>query len=303
MTDKEIIEKYREVFSKYARDGIIDVDKRLKHKFNFQIHPLEEVIKELKGVVPPNRLPQYCITLVKKGTGEKTIGHFTFSIAKNTLMIVPKRVIHSTKYWDLNCTGYILLFNIDFFLNNAFPKKLILDKKVFKSSIRPYLTLSDTQRRTLEPLFQAILSEHTSPQQQNSEMIAIKILEILIQCDRCFSEAQALGKEVIYNPLIEEFNTLIEKHFTTNRSVGFYADNLHVHPNHLNYLAKKYNGSGAKQLIDNKILQEAKYLLSSTTLTVKEVSNRLGFENPGYFSLFFRRGAGNSPVEYRNSIV
>ncbi len=134
-------------------------------------------------------------------------------------------------------------------------------------------------------------------------MIALKILELLIQCDRCFTDAEALGKAVVYNPLIESFNNLIEESFTRHRSVGFYAARLNVHPNHLNFLVKKYNNSSAKQMIDQKIIQEAKYLLSSSPLTIKEIAHRLGFENSGYFSLFFRRGVGHSPVEYRALFV
>jgi AraC-like DNA-binding protein len=303
MTDKELIEKYREIIRLYAKDGIIDIDKRLRHKFNFLIRRLEDIIGELGGIVPPSRQSQYCITFIRKGTGQKSIGQFIFPLEKNLLFVIPKRVIHSTKYKTLTCSGYMLMFNIDFFLNNAFPKKHILNKQIFKNSIRPFLTLSDSQTKAVETLFEYILSEHSSRHMNKSEMIAVKILELLIRCDRFFSDAQAVGNEIIYNPLIEEFNNLVDKYFTAQRSVGFYADRLHVHPNHLNFMVKKYNGLSAKQMIDNKIIQEAKYLLSASAHNIKELSHQLGFENSAYFSSFFRRGAGCSPVEYRDSVV
>src|SRR5882757_6117769 len=303
MTDQEIIEKYRDVFSKYARDGIVDLDKRLRHKFAYQVYRLEHVIKELGGNVPPNRQSLYYITLIQKGSGEKTVGHFTFPIIKNTLLIIPKRVIHSSKYWSLNCSGYVIMFNVDFFLNNAFPRQLILNKKVFKNSTKPFLVLSGPQEKKMKVIFEHIIAEHEAQQPAKSEMIAIRILELLIQCDRFFTEAEALGKEIIYNPLTERFNNLVEQHFTSQRSVSFYAGALHVHPNHLNFISKKTNGLSAKQVIDKRILQEAQYLLKSSYLPVKETAHRLGFENTGYFSSFFRKGAGVSPMQYRDSVV
>jgi len=303
MTDQEIIEQYREIFHKYARDGIVDLDKRLRHKFAFQVHRLEHVIKELGGIVPPNRQSQYYIAFIQKGSGEKTVGHFTFPIVKNTLLVIPKRVIHSSKYWSLHCSGYVVMFNIDFFLNNAFPRQLVLNKKVFKNSIRPFLVLSGRQEKILKVIFEHIIAEHRAEDPAKNEMIAIRILELLIQCERFFTEAEALGKEIIYTPLTERFNNLIEQHFTSERSVAFYANALHVHPNHLNAISKKANGLGAKQVIDKRILQEAQYLLKSSYLTVKETAHRLGFENTGYFSSFFRKGAGVSPMQYRDSVI
>jgi len=64
-------------------------------------------------------------------------------------------------------------------------------------------------------------------------------LELLIQCDRFFTEAEALGKEIIYNPLTERFNNLVEQHFTASAPWHFYADALHVHPQSPETLLKK----------------------------------------------------------------
>ncbi len=50
--DALILKEYGEAFRKYAKDGIIDMDDRLKHKFNFQVHRLEDFVQELRGVVP-----------------------------------------------------------------------------------------------------------------------------------------------------------------------------------------------------------------------------------------------------------
>ena len=298
--DSEILNAYKEVFQRFARDGVIDMDKRLKHKFSYQIHRLENVIPRLNGVVPPNRQSMYYITFFRRVSGQKTVGMYNFPLSNNTLLLVPQRVIHSTVYDSLQCSGFVLNFNIDFFLNNAFPKKLVAEKKVFKSSLKPWLNVSTAQREQLVPIFESILQENATAQLERNQMIAIKILELLILCDRMFTEAEVVEGESIYHPTIEKFNQLIEDHFTRERAVGFYAGRLNIHPSHLNYLMKKHNGLNAKRTIDNRLLMEAQSLLATTGYSIKEIADRLGFSDANYFSSFFTRMAKIPPSAYRS---
>ena len=78
---------------------------------------------------------------------------------------------------------------------------------------------------------------------------------------------------------------------------------IYVHPNHLNSLVKKYTGTTAKGSIKNRIIVETKYLLHSTNLSVKEISNQLGFDDPNYFTMFFKNSEKVSPVNYRASFI
>ena len=217
--DAIVLEKYRQVYRKYLDDKIIDMDKRMKHPFDFQIYPLETAIPYVNYAVPPSRQTPYWIVLVKKGSWEKSIGSFTFPVREQTLFIVPKRVLHSSNYWSAAVSGYVLLFNIDFFLNNAFPKHLISNKKVLKNSIRPLtLYLDAPQTKSLSDMFDTIMNEHSGDERERKEMIAIKILEILINCDRLFSQAEQIGNESYYHPVVERFNSLLEANFTKERT-------------------------------------------------------------------------------------
>jgi len=297
--DLTIIKEYKEAFRKYAKDGIIDMDHRLKHKFDYQIHRLEKVVKELKGEVPPIRQSQYFITLVRTGSGRKSIGHFDFPIKKNTLMVIPKRVMHSSYYSSMRCSGFVFSFNIDFFLQNAFPRKHISGRKIFKTSLKPFLNISNQQADQLTTIFEFIAREHRGGQNPKDEMIAVKILELMIQCDRLYTSAPSAGDNPVYERNFEQFNELLDKHYSEQRSVTFYANAIKVHPYHLNFLSKKLTGLSAKEAINNRILLEAKYLLTSSTLTIKEIAYRLGFDDPDYFYVFFRRKAQKTPTGYR----
>jgi AraC-like DNA-binding protein len=302
--DEIIIQKYREAFSRYAKDGIIDLDNQLMYKFNFHAYRLENFIPSVGGIVPPIRHSNsYLICLVKRGTGVETIGQYTFPIQDDMLLIMTKSVVHSTKYWSLDCAGYWITFNADFFLQTAFPRQYLVNKKIFKRSIKPFVLLTESQVAQIETIYLFILKEYHEYERCKDEMIAIKILELLIQCDRLIINAEAEPNVDSYSDLVDRFNELIEQNFQEKRSVRFYADALHVHPNHLNFVVKKITGITAKETIMNHILLEARFLLRSSTLSIKEIAYKLGFDDPNYFSSFFKNGVELSPAQYRQESI
>jgi AraC family transcriptional activator of pobA len=125
----------------------------------------------------------------------------------------------------------------------------------------------------------------------------------LIACDRLFSYNDQDPGELANHPLIERFHDLIEREYITNKSVKFYADTLNVHPNYLNFILKKYSGLSAKESINNRIIQESKLMLSFSCLIVKEIAYRLGFDDANYFSTFFQKYTGTTPVLFRQAYL
>lgn len=99
----------------------------------------------------------------------------------------------------------------------------------------------------------------------------------------------------IYNRLL----TLVATHHRTAHDVTFYADRLAITPRYLSLVTRTVVGKGPKQIIDEYLLREARQFLSCTTLTVQEISQRLGFTTQMQFSRFVRTKAGTSPTQIR----
>lgn len=304
-----IIKEYRDAFRRYAIDGIIDMDDYLHHRFNFQIHRLDQVVEPWNGVIPAYRKSQFFITLVKKGRGEKTIGHFSFPIQNNTLLIIPQRVAQSSHYRSVDCTGFMLSFDPGFFFLNFFPRHLIAGKRIFSRSGKPYMVLTNKQVSKLSVIFEYLFEEYNNHLNNKDEMIAAKVLELLLECDRYLtnqSPEENTGSYKSVNTcckLVDAFNELVQKNVKAERSVQFYASALHVHPNYLNSLIKKYTGTTAKHTIIDHLFLEAKHLLGRGSLTVKEIAYELGFASPGCFSSFFKKMSNKPPSKYRQECI
>ena len=56
------------------------------------------------------------------------------------------------------------------------------------------------------------------------------------------------------------------------------------------------------QLVQEKRLAQAAFLLRNTDRNVDDIANAVGYENLGYFHRIFREGYGCSPREYRLQI-
>lgn len=96
-----------------------------------------------------------------------------------------------------------------------------------------------------------------------------------------------------------EFMNLMKAHLYENRQPAFYADLLHITPALLNETLRSVTGFTTSQTIRNEVVLQAKRLLAHTTLSVKEISFRLGFDDFAYFSRVFSQVAGVSPSAFR----
>ena len=97
------------------------------------------------------------------------------------------------------------------------------------------------------------------------------------------------------------FRDEIDRRFSEWHQVTHYADRLGYSPRTLNRLARAHTGRSAKQLIDERVVLEAKRLLSHGDAPVAEIAEQLGFDDPSNFSAYFRTRAGVTPGAFRHA--
>ncbi|MER7608353.1 AraC family transcriptional regulator [Nocardioides sp. NPDC127503] len=97
------------------------------------------------------------------------------------------------------------------------------------------------------------------------------------------------------------FRDHIEDNFHHWHQVSQYADRLGYSARTLNRLARQNTGLSAKELIDERVVLEAKRQLSHGDASVAEVAALLGFDDPSNFSSYFRRRTGTTPAVFRSA--
>ena len=301
--DKMILSEFKKAIRVNAKNKFVDLDEAFQHKFDFQVQKIQDVLSGTDRSIPPSKWSYHRITLITRGSADYFSGIQKFTANSNTLIVVPARKITSSRNWSLDAEGYVVVFNMDFFLQNHFPRKYIDDKSIFHGAVQPFIYLSEKSAKRAEKIFETLIHEKDGDKKHREELIALKVIELIILCDRLFSEDLELQTNLPSVELVKKFNDLVDENFLRERAVSFYASQLNVHPNYLNALVKKHAGLTAKETIQNRLLLEIKYLLHSTDLTIKEISHQLGFEDPNYLTTFFKRLEKVPPLQYRLSFV
>jgi AraC-like DNA-binding protein len=126
------------------------------------------------------------------------------------------------------------------------------------------------------------------------------LLVLLYECKRLYDlQQQTIKQASSRNALSFRFQQFVNQHFLTRKTVEEYAELMGVTPDHLSQTIKAATGKTAHSLIAERILLEAKKLLTYSDLNITEIADYLGYSEPTHFGRFFRRYFGLSPMAWR----
>ncbi|OCP02826.1 MULTISPECIES: helix-turn-helix domain-containing protein [unclassified Ensifer] len=98
---------------------------------------------------------------------------------------------------------------------------------------------------------------------------------------------------------VQRFQALLQQHHRAHWAAAAYARELGLSPTHLNRILRAVTGQSTQEMIARKLVGEARRELLFTRASVQEISFRLGFADPAYFSRFFLRQTGMTPRAWR----
>lgn len=103
------------------------------------------------------------------------------------------------------------------------------------------------------------------------------------------------------NGIVERFMELVQKHYQSQRIIGFYADKLCITPKYLSKVVKENTGRSAGEWIESHVILEARAMLQSSDMTIQQIAAELNFPNQSFFGKYFKRVTGMSPKRYRQA--
>ena len=159
------------------------------------------------------------------------------------------------------------------------------------------LTLEEQER--MEILFKQISAEAVSGLEHSTALIQSEINTLLLDLERIGLDKR---RYTALPDLLLKYRMLVEKQYTATRLVQKYAGQLGVSANYLNVLVRKYLGKSALNLINERVILEIKRRLLRTEKGVSEIAYDLGFDELSYFSRFFKRHTGMTPIAFREKM-
>ncbi len=99
--------------------------------------------------------------------------------------------------------------------------------------------------------------------------------------------------------LYQRFSTLLIESYPKPRDARWYADALSVSPNYLARVVKQISGKCTMEWINEAIMSDIRTSLIHTDESIKEISVRLGFNNPAFFGKYVKKHSGLTPKQLR----
>lgn len=167
---------------------------------------------------------------------------------------------------------------------------------------RMHLSWDETHlQRHLCSLIESLLKSEPTPNRQIAIDSVIRAqVNVVYDLRRKYIDIMPPTEFSATADIMSRFTYLLKHTDTPFMSVNDYAAILNITPKHLSAVCRKTCGVSASKLITDEIIHKAQMLLLDTSLSVKQVSQNLGFRNVSHFGSFFRRNCdGISPLRYR----
>jgi AraC family transcriptional regulator, transcriptional activator of pobA len=263
----------------------------------FVIKRLEEI--RMNVATKPHRHSYYTIIWSFNKGGKHTVDQNTYDFEANTLWFVSPDQVHCII--PPQTQGIMMLFTTELLSTTSISLLNKLD--LFKMKGQP-LQISDEVSSILMNYSIAITNAFFSSHELRMDSIEALLKLFLIECNNIIINKNDAGAGVQskIHPAITEFKKQVQLHLGDWHKVEQYTNSLRISKAYFSELFKQSTGETPKEYISNQIIAEAKRYALFTELSVKEIGFNLGFEDASQFSHFFKMQAGESFINFKESL-
>ena len=264
---------------------------------SFSISNLSTLLTEKDMIEKTHRHDFFFVLAIEKGNGEHQIDFTNYSINDYSVFILRPSQVHQLLL-KKGSKGYLIAFDSSFYS----PKEK-LKKEMFSTVSRNnYYKLGTETYNRLIPVFNYIFSEYSNKKIMFRDNIKANLDLFFIELFRQTKNSDIQTNNNSYSiRLLEKLLELLDIHFFNNKQVTYYAKELNLTTYQLNSITKKTLGKNCSQLINERIILEAKRYLIATSNQVNEISYYLGYADTSYFIRFFKKQTGLTPETFRQN--
>jgi AraC family transcriptional activator of pobA len=161
---------------------------------------------------------------------------------------------------------------------------------------------NETRADRIYLLLHELLTEFCEPGTADSPVsvwVARSVLWKLAQTISLQDQQIQGARAIRQHTLFPRFLLLVEQHFLEHWPLQNYASRLGLSIPRLNRLVRAEKSCNALEVIHERLTREACRRLIYIAVPTSSLAVELGFEDPAYFSRFFKRRTGHSPQQYR----
>jgi AraC family transcriptional activator of pobA len=273
------------------------------------VFDFEEVNLEPETILSAITTDFYVVALKKDCAGGKCrYGRQYYDFDEGIMyFIAPHQVLQFEDVLLNGVKGFVLVFHPDFLQSYPLASKM-KDYGYFSYRSNEALHLSEREEQSVMDIIGNVSREIDANMDAFTQDLLVSNIDLLLKyCDR-FYNRQFLTRKKANTDLLTRLEALLDDYFKNERmlekgipTVQHIADELHLSPNYLSDMLRVQTGQTTQQHIQDRVIEKAKELLSTTPMSVSEIAYYLGFEHPQSFHRLFKNRTSVSPLEFRAS--
>ena len=239
--------------------------------------------------------PCYTLQFVTSGDFKASINNHTYDLhANDGYLITPEFFMRRLEPNSQQMELYVISISRKFMaeMNLQFPLSLI--SHIY---IHPVWHMSAEKVQGVIRYFD-LLREVVASQNRTAAMLIIHSLFHFLAGDIANTKMHAPSMSR-NEEITGRFMHLVDAHCEQQHSLDWYADQLCLTTRYVANTVKQTLGITASSCIEHVLVQRAKTLLLTTTKSIQEIADQLGFQNQSHFGTFFKRHEGLSPAAFR----
>lgn len=250
----------------------------------------------------PFKTDHFTLLLVLEGNRHIATAQHEFELLPQSISLLSENQIFTIKEADSDFKAIILSFKKEFLSKSYLKDTIVNELLIVNPAYPPVYQLMDTEQysRVLREC-EEIEKEYARQSPFFYNIIRLRLVELLYEynraCEYClyhFNKKMNRQFQITY-----QFKLLVNEFFLTKRTVSEYAALIFISAKHLGEMVKAELDIAALDLIHNRILLEAQYLLRHSGSSIKEISEQLSFDTAAHFARFFKAKTGLKPLAYR----
>jgi AraC family transcriptional activator of pobA len=236
------------------------------------------------------------VLFIHRGDGRMTADGATIGFAAPCLLILPARRVHGFRFAP-ETVGWVMT------IGESYVRELTRREADFWGLFDQVQCLAVDETAALELPIKRLSQELAWKAPASAAAIEGNLLGILVAALRLSRHAarQALPLAGRSQDIVARFRALIEARFRRPGTLADFAAALHVTEGQLRRACLQVAGRPPVALLHDRVFLEAQRLLIYTNMTIAEAGNDLNFSEPGYFTRFFTKRAGQSPRDFRRA--
>lgn len=233
-----------------------------------------------------------------EGGGEMRADAQVLNFEAPCLLVVPAGVVHGFT-WANETRGSVLT------LSDAYFHELAARARDLTQVFVKPLALLEADEQAISNALERLAKELAWAAPAHEVAVEALLLTLLVETLRLTHYAaaglpQAAGPRAA---LVARFRELVERRYREPLGVDSYSAALRVRPKRLRAACVEVAGASPCRIIQDRRLLEAKRLLLYSNMTVAETAYYLGFQDPAYFTRFFRKACQTSPRGFREALA